>query len=109
MVGHRSPHAQEMERSPTWQLKKRAMLIQSFAQHLFSPRQTRHLNARHQVTKKSGSAHMKSILSVAASQAMRSMIGTGPNANSKRSVFLLETGIAFNSGRTLVGKSNFHS
>src|SRR5260370_2342136 len=98
MVGHRSPHAQEMERSPAWQLKTNAMLIQSFAQHLSSRRQTRHLNARHQVTKKSGGAHMKSISSVTAAQGTSLMIGSGPNANSKRSVFSHETGIAFNNG-----------
>src|ERR1700730_17427576 len=54
-----------MERSPGCQQKIKAMLIRSFARHLSSTRQTRHLNARHQVRKKSGVAHMKSILSTA--------------------------------------------
>ena len=40
---------------------------------------------------------MKSILSVMASQAMSLMIGTGPNVNSKRSLFSNEAGIAFSS------------
>jgi hypothetical protein len=35
---------------------------------------------------------------VAASQATRLTIGSGPNANSKRSLFSHETGIVFNSG-----------
>jgi hypothetical protein len=48
--------------------------------------------------KKSGVAHMKSILSVTASQAMRSMIGSGPNVNSKRSLFSNEPGIASSKG-----------
>ena len=38
---------------------------------------------------------MKSTLSVTAMQAMRLMIGSGPNANSKRSLFSHETGIVF--------------
>src|SRR5260370_31054563 len=41
---------------------------------------------------------MKSILNVAASQGMSLTIGTGPNANSKSSLFSHETGIVFNSG-----------
>src|SRR6267143_2825282 len=52
----------------------------------------------HQVTKKLGAAHMKSILSVTASQAMNLMIGTGLNENSKRSLSSPKTGIAFRSG-----------
>src|SRR5467141_2524486 len=51
-----------------------------------------------QVTKKSGAAHMKSILSVTASPAMSLMIGTGPNVNSKRSLFSNGVGIVFSSG-----------
>jgi outer membrane protein TolC len=74
------------------------MEIQRFAQQLFSARQTRHPHDPHPVTKKSGVAHMKSISSVAASQEMSLTIGTGPNANSKRSLFSHETGIVFNSG-----------
>src|SRR5882762_3361656 len=56
------------------------------------------LQSTHQVTKKSGAAHTKSISSVATSQAMRLTIGSGPNANSKRLLFSHETGIAFSSG-----------
>jgi len=41
---------------------------------------------------------MKSILSVAASSAMSLMIGTGPNANSRKSLFLHEAGIVLSSG-----------
>src|SRR6266436_1076425 len=56
------------------------------------------LQTRHQVTKKLGAAHMKSILSVTASQAMNLMIGTGLNANSKRSLSSPKTGIVFRTG-----------
>src|ERR1700722_7246539 len=98
MLGHRSPHAQEMERSPAWHRKIKAMEIQRLAQRLFSARQTRHPHTPHPVTKKSGVAHMKSILSVATSQGMSLMIGSGPNASSKRSLFSHETGSVFNSG-----------
>ena len=45
------------------------------------------LQTTHQVTKKSGAVPMKSILSAMACQAMNWMIGTGPNVNSKRSLF----------------------
>src|SRR5216684_1820687 len=41
---------------------------------------------------------MKSIWSVATSQVTRLTIGSGPNANSKKSLFSHETGIVFNSG-----------
>ncbi len=60
------------------------MRLWSFTQAPFSLTQKILLQTTHQVTKKSGTAHMKSILSVAASQAMSLMIGSGPNANSKR-------------------------
>src|SRR5277367_294911 len=53
------------------------------------------LQTTHHVTKKSGAAHMKSILSGTASQAMSLMIGSGPNVNSKRSPSSHETGIVF--------------
>src|SRR6266436_5419013 len=56
------------------------------------------LQTRHQVTKKLGAAHMKSILSVTAYQAMNLMIGTGLNANSKRSLSSPKTGIVFRTG-----------
>src|SRR6266850_4165697 len=59
---------------------------------------------KHQVTRKSGAAHMKSILSVTASQAMSLMIGTGLNANSKRSLSSPKTGIAFRTGLPRVRK-----
>src|SRR5882762_1150986 len=74
------------------------MEIQRFAQHLFNARQTRLQHATHRVTKRSGVAHMKSIWSVATSQATRLTIGSGPNENSKRSLFSHETGIVFSSG-----------
>src|SRR5713226_8925418 len=48
-----------------------------------------------QVTKKSGAAPMKSILSVTATQAMSLMTGSELNANSKSSLCSLKTGIAF--------------
>jgi len=51
------------------------------------------LQTTHQVTNRSGVAPMKNILSVTASQAMRSMIGSGPKVNSKRSLFSNEPGI----------------
>src|SRR6266404_781654 len=63
------------------------------------------LLTRHQVTKKLGAAHMKSILSVTASQAMSLMIGTGLNANSKRSLCSPKTGIVFRSGLHRLRKS----
>src|SRR6266481_5862894 len=56
------------------------------------------LQTRHQVTRKSGAAHMKSILSVTASQAMNLMMGTGLNANSKSSLCSPKTGIVFRTG-----------
>src|SRR5580704_11964869 len=59
----------------------------------FSFTQKMLLQTTHQPTKRSGGAHMKSTLSVTASQAMSLMIGSGPNANSKRSLFSHETGI----------------
>src|SRR5882762_11678575 len=74
------------------------MEIQRFAQHLFNARQTRLQHATHRVTKRSGVAHMKSIWSVATSQATRLTIGSGPNENSKRSLSSHETGIVFSSG-----------
>jgi hypothetical protein len=58
------------------------------------------LQTTHQVTKTSGAVHMKSILSVTAFQAMSLMIGSGPNANSKSSLFSPKTGIAFRSTTT---------
>src|SRR6267378_3246509 len=58
----------------------------------------------HQVRRKSGAAHMKSILRVTASQAMSLMIGTGLNANSKRSLSSPKTGIAFRAGLPRVRK-----
>jgi hypothetical protein len=48
---------------------------------------------------------MKSTLSEAAFQAMSLMIGSAPNANSKRSLFSNKTGIAFSSGVTPVPKT----
>jgi hypothetical protein len=54
----------------------------------------------HQVTKKSGAALMKFILSATASQAMNLMIGSGPNVSSKRSLFSNEAGIVFRSSAT---------
>ncbi len=48
----------------------------------FSLTQKTLLQTTRQVAKKSGSAHTKSILSVAASQAMSLMIGYKPNVNS---------------------------
>ncbi|HEV7966470.1 MAG TPA: hypothetical protein VGP19_02805 [Candidatus Acidoferrales bacterium] len=60
------------------------------------------------VTKKSGAAHMKSILSVQASQAMNLMIGRGPNANFKSSLFLQETGTAFAGGFLPFPKAERH-
>src|SRR3979490_372701 len=59
---------------------------------------------RHQARRKSGAAHMKSILSVTASQAMSLMIGTGLNANSKRSLSSRKTGIVFRTGLPRVRK-----
>ncbi len=56
------------------------------------------LETTHQVRRKSGAAHTKSILSVRASQAMSLMIGTGPNVNSKRSLCSPKTGIVFSRG-----------
>src|SRR5882762_11833246 len=63
------------------------------------------LLTRHQVTKKLAAAHMKSILSVTASQAMNLMIGTGLNENSKRSLCSPKTGIVFRSGLPRLRKS----
>src|SRR6266851_235917 len=56
------------------------------------------LQTTRQVRKKSDAGRMKFILSVTASQAMRLMIGTGPNANSKRSLFSNAVGIVSRSG-----------
>src|SRR5712664_2959282 len=53
------------------------------------------LQITRQVTKKSGAAPMKSILSVTATQAMSLMTGSELNANSKSSLCSLKTGIAF--------------
>src|SRR5882762_8130317 len=53
------------------------------------------LQTTRQVTKKSGAAPMKSILSVTATQAMSLMTGSELNANSKSSLCSLKTGIAF--------------
>jgi hypothetical protein len=53
-----------------------------------------------QVAKKSGAAHTKSILNVTASQAMNWMIGSGPNANSKKSLFSNVVGVVFSNGVT---------
>jgi hypothetical protein len=58
------------------------------------------LQTTHQVTKKSGAALMKFILSATASQAMNLMIGSGPNVSSKRSLFSNEAGIVFRSSAT---------
>jgi hypothetical protein len=63
------------------------------------------LETTHQAMKTSGVAHMKSILSVTASQAMRSMIGSGPNGNSKRLLFSNEPGIASNKGIAPIPKT----
>jgi hypothetical protein len=63
------------------------------------------LQTTHQVTKKSGVAHMKSILSVTASQAMHSMIGSGPDVNSKRSLLSNEPGIASSKGIAPIPKT----
>jgi len=43
---------------------------------------------------------MKSISSVTTSQAMSLMIGSGPNVNSKRSLFSNDAGIVFKSSTT---------
>src|SRR3989475_1282247 len=53
------------------------------------------LQTTRQVTKKSGAAPMKSILSVTATQAKSLMTGSELNANSKSSLCSLKTGIAF--------------
>src|SRR5467141_1305 len=53
------------------------------------------LQTTRQVTKKSGTAPMESILSVTATQAMSLMTGSELNANSKSSLCSLKTGIAF--------------
>ncbi len=53
------------------------------------------LQTTHRVMKKSGAAHMKSILSVTDYQAMSLMIGSGPNVNSKRSLYSNAVGIVF--------------
>jgi hypothetical protein len=58
------------------------------------------LQTTHQVTKKSGAALMKFILSATASRAMNLMIGSGPNVSSKRSLFSNEAGIVFRSSAT---------
>jgi hypothetical protein len=57
--------------------------------------QTSLLKVLHQVTKKSGGEHMKFIWSEATSQGTSLMIGSGPNANCKRSLSSHETGIVF--------------
>src|SRR5229473_3107016 len=67
-------------------------------QALFSLRLRILLQTTHQVRKKSGGAPMKSISSVTASPAMNLMIGSGPNANSKRSLFSNAVGIVSRSG-----------
>src|SRR3977135_2065187 len=69
------------------------MRLWSFMQAPFSLTQKIFLQNTHQVTKKSDAARMKSILSATASQAMSLMIGTGPNANYKRSLFSNKAGL----------------
>ena len=81
------------------------MRLWSFTQAPFSLTQKIPPQTMRQVAKKSGSAHMKSILSVAASRAMSLMIGSGPNVNSKRSLFSNEAGIVFSSGVALTRKT----
>jgi len=63
------------------------------------------LQITHQVMKKSGAASMKSILSITGSQAMSLMIGSGPNVNSKRSLFSNEVGIVFRSSSTPIPRT----
>src|SRR6266702_1188251 len=63
------------------------------------------LQTTRQVTKKSGAAPMKSILSVTATQAMSLMTGSELNANSKSSLCSLKTGIAFSRSVTPVPRT----
>jgi hypothetical protein len=76
------------------------MRLWSFTQAPFRLTQKVLLQTGRQVTKKSGAAHMKFILSVTACQAMSLMIGSGLNVSSKRSLFSNEAGIVFSSSAT---------
>src|SRR5947207_9649629 len=75
-------------KAQTWHCKARASEMRGirlwrFVQARFSLTQKMFPQTTSRVTKKSGSAHMKSIWSVAACQAMNLMIGCKPNANSQ--------------------------
>ncbi len=80
------------------------MRLWSLTQVQFSLPQRILLQTARPVTKESDAAHMKSILSVTASQAMSLMIGSGPNVNSKRSLFSNKAGIVFSNGTALTPK-----